>query len=343
MDAAEAARAALDERSWHHLMTGAEEESAIELARASFRRYAFSPRVLVGSPEVGTATTILGMRAAAPILLAPVGTHGLYHPGGERETLAGARAAEAPAVVSVMSSVDFATVGATWSEWAIQLYPLRDQGLFRSIVDEALAAGARAAVVTVDTPVLGRRVRDLRGGFVSGVNSRPYIQDQLDRLGKASFWEVWSPTFGWDDVAELIAELPIPVALKGVLDPSDVSLAQEAGAAAVWISAHGGRQLDSVRPPLDALADIAQSVPSTLELILDGEIRSGADVAKALALGARSVAIGRPGIWGLAAGGADGVARVLGLLHVQLANVVALLGVADVAELSPACLVRVGA
>jgi 4-hydroxymandelate oxidase len=342
-DAADAARAALDERCWHHLMTAAEQEESIALARAAYGRYAFSPRVLAGHDGVRTAMSVLGMQAAAPIVLAPVGTHGLYHPDGERGTLSGAARAGAPAVVSVMTSVDFATVGATWPEWAIQLYPLRDEGLFRALADEAIEAGARAAVLTVDTPVLGRRVRDLRGGFLSGVSSRPYIQDELDRRGNRSFWEVWSGTYGWDDVAALAAELPVPVALKGILDPRDAARAHEAGASGVWVSAHGGRQLDSARPPLDALAEIAAAVPPSLELLVDGEIRSGADVAKALALGARAVAIGRPGIWGLAAGGADGVARVLELLRDQLENVLRLLGVADVDELSADHLVRVGA
>jgi isopentenyl diphosphate isomerase/L-lactate dehydrogenase-like FMN-dependent dehydrogenase len=340
-DAADAARAALDDRRWEHLATGAEEEASLRVARTALDRRAFSPRVLTGIEGPALATSVLGLDGAAPLLVAPVGTHALYHDAGEPATVGGAAAVGVPSVVSVMCSAPFAAIGAAASrsaiEWAIQLYPLRDRGLFRAIADEALAAGARAAVLTVDTPVLGRRVRDLRGGFLSGVDTRPYIQAELSRRGLASFWDAWSGIYRWDDVASLVDELPVPVALKGILDPADAVRAQEAGAAAVWVSAHGGRQLDWARAPLDALEAIAEQV--TVPLVLDGEIRSGADVAKALALGATAVAVGRPAIWGLAAAGADGVARVLRLLVDQLANVLALLGVARASELTPGHLV----
>ncbi|MDO8208883.1 alpha-hydroxy acid oxidase [Conexibacter sp. CPCC 206217] len=332
-DAGEAARAALSAADWDHLMTGAEEEASNRIARAAFERWSFLPRVLRSVPRPALATRLAGVELALPLLVAPVGTHALFHPDAEPATVAGAAAAGALPVISTMSSVAFATAGAGGAPWLIQLYPFEDRGLVREIAHEAIAAGARGAVLTADVPVLGRRVRDRRRGFRSGVDARPYLQQELSRRGLASFWEGWSAEYRWDDVAALAQELPVPLIVKGLLHPTDARLAHEAGAVAVWVSAHGGRQLDHAIAPLDALPAIAAELDGALPVVFDGEVRSGADVAKALALGADAVALGRPAIWGLAAAGGDGVTAVLELVAAQLESVAALVGVGAVGEL----------
>jgi 4-hydroxymandelate oxidase len=340
-DIAAEAREALPAATWDHLMTGAEDEASQALAREAFERWVLVPRVLRRVACAELDATLLGLELAAPLLVAPVGTHALFHADGERATVAGAARAGALPVISSMTSTPFAELAPGGAPWCIQLYPFEDRGLVREIADEAVSAGARAAVFTADVPVLGRRVRDRRRGFSSGVSAVPYLQRRLSGRGLASFWDGWSAGYGWDDVAALADALPVPLAVKGIVHPADAARAREAGVDAVWVSTHGGRQLDHAIAPLDALPAVAAAA-APLPVVLDGEIRSGADILKALALGATAVAVGRPAIWGLAARGEAGVAGVLTLLSDQLTNALLLLGVAAPAELTRGHLARRG-
>jgi 4-hydroxymandelate oxidase len=273
------------------------------------------------------ATTVLGMPAAAPLCTCPVGTQTMFHPDGERATAAGARARSLPAVIGCMTSVPFADVSAVTDRWAVQIYPFADRTITHEIMFAALEAGASAVVYTADVPVSGRRLRDQRNGFTGLVDARPHPVSP--KLEGADLWAAWTPTYTWDDIGALVAAAGVPFGIKGVLHPDDAARAVDAGVQTVWVSSHGGRQLDDAIAPLDALPRIADAVGGAAEIVIDGSPVSGADVAKALALGADVVAIGRAAMWGLAAAGAAGVARVLELLVAQLENVLLLMGLED--------------
>jgi 4-hydroxymandelate oxidase len=210
-----------------------------------------------------------------------------------------------------------------------------------SLVRRATSAGYGAIVVTVDVPMLGRRERDLRNVFAVppgqgfGNFSAPPPDPGPERSAVAR-WFGWiqSPALSWDDIAWLRTLTPLPLVLKGVLRADDATRAAQAGIAAIWVSNHGGRQLDGARPAIDALAEIREAVPGT-PLIVDGGVRRGTDVLKALALGASAVAIGRPQLWGLAADGQAGVRRVLELLRDELSQAMGLAGCRSIGEIGP--------
>lgn len=326
-DARLSARHVLNATQWDFLMGGSEREGAIRNARTAYVERALIPRVLTGAAQVALTTTVLGMPAAAPFCACPVGTQTMFHPDGERGTAAGARARSLPAVIGCMASVPFADVSAATDRWAIQIYPFADRTITHEIMLAALEAGASAVVYTADVPVPGRRLRDQRNGFAGLVDARPHSASS--KLDGADIWAAWTPTYTWDDIAALIAAARVPFGVKGVLHPDDAIRAVEAGVHTVWVSSHGGRQLDDAIAPLDALPRIADAVAGAAEIVIDGSLLSGADAAKALALGADAVAVGRAAMWGLAAAGAEGVARVFELLTAQLENVLLLMGLDD--------------
>ena len=316
---------------WAYLAGGAGDETTLRANREAFHRWTFRPRVLVDVDVVTTETTVLGTRVSSPVLVAPVAFQGLYHADGE---LATARAAAAEGTVMCVSTMtsrshqEIADAAPGLHQWA-QLYVLTDQGLTRAHLDDAVAAGCAAIVLTVDTPVLGRRERDLRVGFdIPSYVPLPYVAAALGNVSHnpATHQRLFSASLTWRDIEWIAAATNLPVLLKGILTREDTVLAVEHGAAGVLVSNHGGRQLDGVPPTLDALEEVMEAAAGRVEVLLDGGVRRGADAVKALAVGAQAVLVGRPAIWGLAADGEAGVRHVLSLLREEIALALGLLG-----------------
>ena len=269
------------------------------------------PRVLRGVAERDRTTTVLGERVALPVLLAPVGCHRLFHPEGELAVARAAAEAGTIFVVSTAASISLEEIAAEARAplW-FQLYAFRDRDLVRRVVERAAAAGYRALCATVDSPIDGRRERDLRNGFI-----RPpeFIVKMFRDLGFAQVPEgsdaqallayagaALDPAITWEYLEWLQAISPLPLVVKGILSPEDARRAVDLGARAIVVSNHGGRQLDGAPASVDTLPAIAAAVGGHAEILLDGGVRRGTDVLKAIALGARAVLVGRPYIWGLA-------------------------------------------
>lgn len=311
---------------------GAGEEWTLRENRAALRRLSLCPRVLCDVGPIQTKTSLLGEDLAMPLLTAPLAFLGMAHRGGEPAV---ARAASALKTVMCLST--FATVSAAElvaaapdTRFWFQLYPLRDRGMTRALVEQARAAGAGALLLTADAPRIGRRERDARSGFsIPPTTPIPALQGLMcqDReLSAAKIFELVDPAPTWRYAEEIIALADLPVLVKGVLAPQDGRIACECGAAGVVVSNHGGRQLDGVGASVDALADVVEAVDGHVPVLLDGGIRRGSDVVKALALGAAAVLVGRPIFWALAARGEAGVRHLLTLLEEELELALALVG-----------------
>jgi isopentenyl diphosphate isomerase/L-lactate dehydrogenase-like FMN-dependent dehydrogenase len=335
------AEARLEPGPWAYLAGGSGDEWTLRENRAAFERWTFRPRVLCDVSKVSTATTVLGNGLDLPVLVAPVAYQQLYHPDGECASARGAGAAGAGMAVSTFSTrtheeIASATPGLV--QWC-QLYVFRDRDVTREHLAEAAAAGCSAVVLTVDTPRLAQRERDLRVGFeVPADLPLPYARATIgdEASNPADQFALLDASVSWRDLEWIAGEAKLPVVLKGVVTAEDAELAVEHGAAGVVVSNHGGRQLDGAPATLDALPEVAEAIASRVEVYLDGGIRRGTDVAKALALGARAVFAGRAPVFGLAVGGEDGVRHVLELLKEELALALCLLGCTSPEELTPA-------
>ena len=283
---------------------------------------------------------------AAPILVAPVAYQALVDPEGEAAMARAAAAAGSVMCLSTLATMgprqvaEAAPGGRRW----FQLYRFRDMGVTRALVEEAVATGYEAIVLTVDAPRAGNRERDFRTGFAIpeelGVPSVEAALGSGRALTIAETFDLMDPAMDWSQLEELAAEAGVPVLVKGVLTGEDGALAVEHGAAGVIVSNHGGRQLDRCLATADALAEVVEAVAGRVPVLVDGGIRRGVDVAIALALGADAVLIGRPALWGLAAGGEAGALRVLELLRAELELTIALCGCPTPAELGPSHLQR---
>ncbi len=349
-DALEAAASEkLDEGAHGYVFGGAGAEDTMRENLEAFRRRRLLPRMLRDVSERTTATTVLGQELNAPIVLSPVGVQSIVHPEGE---LAVARAAAAQGTTMIASTASSYTLeeiaevgGPRW----FQLYWPRGRELAASFVHRAEEAGYSALVVTLDTWLLAWRPRDLQGAylpFLKSIGIANYLSDPVFRSTLAAppeedpqgavgqFVGVFSnPTVTWDDLAFLRETTDLPILLKGVLHPDDARRAREAGVDGLVVSNHGGRQVDGAIAALDALEPIAEAVGDDLTLVLDSGVRSGADVAKAIALGADAVGIGRPYLWGLALAGEAGVSHVLKNLLAELDLTLALCGLTSPAQL----------
>lgn len=331
------ARARLDPAHYDYFAGGAGDEVTVRANEAAFARLGLLPRVLRGAGKLQTDVTLLGSRAAMPVLVAPTAFHRLADPEGERATARAVAAAETIMIVSMAATVAVEDVAAAapGAELWFQLYVQPDQAFTEKIVRRAEAAGCKALVVTVDSPALGLRERDLRNGFhdlpehLCCENLRDGARG--DRVRPI----VMAPELSWEHLDRLRETTSLPIVLKGVTHPADARLAVGHGAAAIMVSNHGGRQLDTVPAAIDLLPDVVAAVGGAVPVLMDGGVRRGTDVLKALALGAAAVAVGRPVIWGLAAGGERGVARVLGLLRAEVENALTLCGCASVHDLDP--------
>ena len=337
------ARGSLSEAAYHYYAGGAEDEVTLRANRAAFGRFYLRPRVLVDVGDVDLSIDLLGERLSMPVLLAPTAFQRLAHPDGEKASARAARAAGTLMVASTLSTttVDDTAAAAPGPLW-FQLYVFRQREITRALVERAEAAGCTAVCLTVTVPVQGNRQRDNRTRFrlpaeleMANFSGLPQaVLPEAAGSGLDAFiGREFDPTLTWDAVAWLRSITRLPIAIKGIVTPEDASLAAEHGVDAVIVSNHGGRQLDCAEPTLLALPRVADAVAGRIPVLMDGGVRRGTDVAKALALGARAVLVGRPALWGLAAGGQAGVERVLETLRAELARTLALLGRPSVSAL----------
>ncbi len=338
------ARATLSDLTWNYVAGGAADEISLDWNDAAWRDLRLAPRVLTDVSAIDTSLTLLGRDLAHPILVAPTAAHGQYHPDAEAATRRGAEAADALAIMSTLGSTAVADLGAaTDGPWWYQLYVQADRAFTASLVESAVDAGAEAFVLTVDTPLLGARDRDRRRGghtvdgmqppallgappsVVMPADPRPYQRVYNPHL---------DPSLTWEALEWLVDLSPVPVLPKGVVRPDDAQRCVDSGAGGVIVSNHGARNLDTVVPTAEALPGVVHAVDGVVPVIVDGGIRRGTDVAKALILGADAVLVGRPAIWGLTVAGAEGVQWVIETLWTELAMAMGLLGAPTVDDLS---------
>jgi isopentenyl diphosphate isomerase/L-lactate dehydrogenase-like FMN-dependent dehydrogenase len=330
------AKARLEPSAYDYYAGGAEDELTLRENRAAYGRIKLRPRMLVGVGQIELATTVLGISISLPVMVPPMAFHGMAHPDGEVATARGAGAAGTLMVVSTPSnrSLEEVAAAATGPLW-FQLYVYKDRDVSASLVRRAEAAGYRALVWTVDFPVAGRREADERNGFGLPPHLRQGNFTGRDEVrptapGGSGLARVvaaeYDRSLTWDALAWLRSLTRIPIVVKGILTAEDATRAVEHGADAIAVSNHGGRQLDTAVATIEALPEVVEAVAGRCEVYVDGGIRRGTDVLKALALGARAVFVGRPVLWGLAVSGAEGVQRVLELLRHELEVDMALAG-----------------
>ncbi|GIF05531.1 alpha-hydroxy-acid oxidizing enzyme [Actinoplanes siamensis] len=312
---------------------GAGEERTLRGNLAAYDRLRIVPRVLRATGERDLRTTLFGTGLSTPVLVAPTAFHLLAHPGGEAATAEGAAAAGTVMVVSMAATQPVEAIAAAGGPLWFQLYPQPDLAFTAAVVKRAEAAGCRALVVTVDSPVFGRRERDLRNRFTDLPDGLA-CENMRDATGRVRTVEM-DATLGWDRLARLREVTGLPLLVKGILHPADARLAVEHGMDGVIVSNHGGRQLDGAIATIDALPAVAETVGRRVPVLVDGGIRRGTDVLIALALGADAVLVGRPVLEALAAGGARGVQRRLERLTADLDHAMALAGAKRPAELTP--------
>lgn len=328
------ARDRMERAFYDYYAGGSEDEVTLAANRGAFADVFLRPRVLVDVSRVDTSASVLGCHVSMPVLVAPTAFHRLAHPDGE---LATARAAGSARTLMVASTIATYTIeeiarAASGPLW-YQLYVYKDRALARDLIRRAEKAGYRALCLTVDTPRLGCRERDVRNRFSlpPGITMRNFEGVLFDaaEMGE-SFHEYAVRQFDcsltWDAVEWLRGETRLPIILKGIIAAEDATLAVERGVDGIIVSNHGGRQLDGAEATLKALPRVVDAVAGRSEVFMDGGVRRGTDVIKALALGARAVLVGRPCLWGLAAAGETGVARVLEIFRQELSLSMALCG-----------------
>jgi 4-hydroxymandelate oxidase len=329
------ARARLPKDVFDYYAGGAGEETTLTDNLEAWGRLRLRPRVLRDVAHVDTALELLGASLSTPILVAPTAFHRLAHPSGEVATARGTREAGSLLVLSSRASRRIEKVAAQAGPWWFQVYIFRDRGLTRDLVQRAAAAGARALVLTADTPYVGRKRRN-RGEFA--LPDKDFLAN-LQGLTRRELAEQ-APDITFEDIARLREESGLPVIVKGVLRGDDAEACLRHGAAGLIVSNHGGRQLDAAVATADALPEVIDAVAGRVPVLVDGGIRSGRDVLRALALGARAVLVGRPVLWGLAIGGAEGVRKVLDALREDTSHALALAGVPRLADVGPDLLWR---
>lgn len=343
-DFAAAARDRLDPVHYDYVAGGARDEITVRANETAFQRLSLLPRVLRGRGKLETAVTLFGSRASMPIVISPTAFHKLACADGELATVRAAAAADTVMIVSMASTTAVGEVAAAaraavpgrepqlWFQLYIQP-DLEDTG---ALVRRATEAGCTALVVTVDSPVLGVHERNKRNGFTD-LPDGMYCENLRNLRGDepGSVRQIaMSPELSWDHIDWLRAHTRLPIVLKGVLHPEDARLALRHGVDGLLLSNHGGRQLDTVPATIDLLPEMAAAVGGAVPLLLDGGIRRGTDVVKAIALGAAAVGIGRPVVWGLAADGERGATRVLEILREELEHTMMLCGAGSLDELT---------
>lgn len=338
------ARERLDPVHYDYVAGGARDEITVRANEAAFQRISLLPRVLRGRAERDLEVTLFGDRASMPVLISPTAFHKLADPEGELATARAAALADTIMIASMASTTDVRRV----ADAARAAVPGRDPGLWfqlylqpdledtLALVGRATEAGCTALVVTVDSPVLGVHDRNKRNGF-NDLPAGMYCENLRDLRGgePGSVRQIaMSPELSWDHVDWLRANTSLPILLKGVLHPEDARLALRHGVSGLLLSNHGGRQLDTVPATIDLLPEFVEAAGAAVPILLDGGVRRGTDVAKALGLGATAVGVGRPVVWGLAADGQRGVSRVLEILREELDHTLALCGAGSVREMT---------
>ncbi|WP_462137401.1 alpha-hydroxy acid oxidase [Candidatus Mycalebacterium sp.] len=337
------AKEKLPQMFYDYYASGAHDEITLADNREAYNRIKLRYRVMVDVSERDMSVDILGSKASMPILVAPTAFHGLASPEAECAT---ARATDKAETLMILSTLSNTTLEDVKKETAaplfFQLYVYRDRAATEELVRRAEAADYKAIVVTVDAPILGTRERDVRNDFQlpEGLTiknmSAAHIEKMSGETGSGLgnyFASSIDPSLSWKDIAWLGGITKLPVLVKGVVHPEDAKLALENGAAGVVVSNHGGRQLDTSPATIDALPDIAEAMDGKGTLLVDGGVRRGTDVFKALALGADAVLVGRPVLWGLAADGGEGVRQILEILRTEFDKAMMLCGFCSVDEI----------
>jgi lactate 2-monooxygenase len=350
------AAGAMEERAAGYVFAGAGSEATIDANREAFGRWRIVPRMLRDVAERDLSTSVLGTAMPAPLMLAPIGVQKIVHEDGELATARAAAALGVPMIVSTASHFsleEIAEAGGEGPRW-FQLYWPNDRQLAESFVNRAEAAGYGAIVLTVDTFIPGWKSRDLQQAwlpFLNGMGVANYFQDPVFRAGleqtpeedpgmaTGHFLGVQAnPSLTWDDLAWLREQTSLPIVVKGIQHVDDVREAVRRGVDGIVVSNHGGRQVDGAIGSLDALPPIAEAVGDDLAILFDSGVRGGADVLKALALGADAVCLGRPYVWGLALEGQAGVETVLKMVLAELDLTMALCGYTRPDQLGPEAL-----
>ena len=337
------ARERMDRAAYDYYAGAAGDERTLAENRRAFDDVGLRPRVLVDVSAIDTATTVLGQPIALPVMLAPTAFNRLAHPDGE---LAAARAAAASGTIMIGSTLSTCALedvaAAADGPKYFQLYVYKDRALTQDLVARAESSGYKAIVLTVDTPMLGRRERDVRNRFTlpAGISMKNFEKAMNDatRWGVHSSFsayvhDLFDTTLTWGAVEWLRAQTRLPLLVKGIMTAEDAQIAVDAGVDGIVVSNHGGRQLDGVAATITALPEVVEAVAGRIEVLMDGGIRRGTDVLKAVALGARAVLIGRAYLWGLAADGEAGVRGVLGMLRSELELAMALAGRPTIASI----------
>ena len=311
--------------AYEYVASGAADELTLRWNRQALDSLKLNPTVLTDVSRIDTRVTLFGQEMAYPILIAPTAYHKLMHPEGELATARGAGAAKATYVVSSFTTTPLPAVAAVATRplW-FQLYVRDDRALTKALVQEAEDQGCRVLCVTVDTPVPGIRNRQEKAGFT--------LPDGVRTPHMPSFLAETKP-FTWQDITWLQSFTRLPIVLKGIINPNDAEKAIQAGVSGIIVSNHGGRNLDTVPATIEALPRVAERVNGRIPILMDGGIRRGTDVLKALALGARAVLVGKPVCFGLACGGADGVANVMNILRNELELAMILTGRPTIASI----------
>lgn len=327
------AKAKMSAMSWEFVTAGAGDEITVRWNKEAYQRIRLKPHVLVDASQLDTRVTLFGQEHAFPILLAPTSAQILTHPQGELATARGAAAAGAAMVLSSFSSTSLEDVAAVAKSplW-FQLYAQKDHGFTRDLVQRAEAGGYRALCLTVDTPIAGARNRETRAdvklpplpnleGFKRVKSAGGFRTGSLE-----IFSSILDATLSWKDVEWLCSFAKVPLLVKGVLNPDDADRAVKSGVAGIMVSNHGGRNLDTVPATIDALPQVVDRVAGRVPILVDGGIRRGTDVLKALAFGANAVLIGRPYLYGLGAAGESGVTNVVNILQREFKMAMVLTG-----------------
>ena len=325
------AQTRLEKPVWDYYYGGSDDEITLQANREAFERMRLRPRFLVDVSKIDTRTTVLRTPVSMPILVAPTACQCMASPEGECATAHGAGAADTLMIASTVAtrSLEEIAQAATGPLW-FQLYMYDMHEASAMLVQRAQAAGYRALVVTVDTPHVSKRERDIRNNFV--IPPPPFVAANF--TGKYATETGMHAAVTWDIIPWLRSLTSLPILLKGILTAEDALLAVEHSVEGIIVSNHGGRQLDGAIASIDALPEVVEAVAGRCEVYVDGGIRRGTDVLKALALGAHAVLVGRPILWGLAVDGQTGVERVLKLLHGELEMAMALSGKPTLASIN---------
>lgn len=320
----ESARAVLPEAVHRYFRQGARDGVTAAEATAAWDRFRFLPQVLRDVTDVDTSTTLLGTTVETPVAVAPTTLQRAAHPDGEPAMARAVRDAGSLLVVSSNAGSTFEEIGETGVPWWLQLYVTADRPTSAPLVERAVEAGARAVVLTADTPVVGTRYDD--GPPVWDLVQPGWVHANLPSTYGTAPGDEKATDLGPQDIAWLAETSGLPVVVKGVLQPNDARRCIDAGAAAVWVSNHGGRQLDYAAATADALAGVAEAAGTDAEVYVDGGVRAGRHVLAALALGARGVFLGRQPLYALACAGEAGVTRMFGELDAELVEAMRMAG-----------------